>query len=229
MSLKREDLESGLFRRLWQQCADGPRPLSDEELDASLASALAGTCADEDVWVFAYGSLLWNPLFHFEERRPATIRGFHRSFCLWSKMGRGTPDKPGLVLGLDRGGSCCGLAYRLPAGKAAAELKVLWQREMVVGSYEPRWLRVEAAPCEVSHGCAEELRALTFVVRPEHPFYAGRLPLETVAGALASANGHIGSSADYLFHTVDALAAHGLRDGYLDRLSERVARERGES
>jgi cation transport protein ChaC len=180
----------------------------------------------EDVWVFGYGSLLWNPLFHYEERRPATIRGFHRRFCLWSKMGRGTPENPGLVLGLDRGGSCCGLAYRLPAGKAAAELRLLWRREMVVGSYEPRWLRVEAAPSAVSHGCSEELRALTFVVRRDHPFYAGRLPFDTVACALASANGHIGSSADYLFHTVEALAAHGLRDGYLDRLSARVLRER---
>ena len=224
MTLKREDLENGLFRRLWQQLESGPRPLTDEEQAASLAATLAGVPEGEDVWVFAYGSLLWNPLFHYDERRPATVRGYHRRFCLWSKMGRGTPDNPGLVLGLDRGGSCCGLAYRLPAGKAAEELRLLWRREMVVGSYDPRWLSVEAAPCTRSHGCAEELRALTFVVRREHPFYAGRLPLDAVADALATANGHIGSSADYLFHTVEALAAHGLRDGYLDRLKARVAR-----
>ena len=172
--------------------------------------------------MFGYGSLIWNPLFHYEERRRATLRGFHRRFCLWSIMGRGSPDRPGLVLGLDNGGACCGLAYRLPAGKAVEELKLLWRREMVVGSYAPRWARVETAPGEGDRRCVEELRALTFVVNHAHPNYAGRLASDVVAQALASARGHLGSSADYLFHTVDALAAHGLRDLHLEELRDRV-------
>jgi cation transport protein ChaC len=222
MSLTREDLENGRMRRLWSECENGPRPLSDAELDASIGCVLAGACPSADIWVFAYGSLIWNPLFHYEERRRATLRGFHRRFCLWSIMGRGSPERPGLVLGLDRGGACCGLAYRLPAGKAVDELKLLWRREMVVGSYVPRWARVETAQGDGGRGCVEELRALAFVVNHDHPNYAGRLAFDAVAHALASAKGHLGSSADYLFHTVDALAAHGLRDAHLERLSDRV-------
>lgn len=222
MSLTREDLEAGRMRRLWSECATGPRPLSDEELETSIAQVLAGSSPGADVWVFAYGSLIWNPLFHYAERRRATLRGFHRRFCLWSTMGRGSPERPGLVLGLDRGGGCCGLAYRLPARNALAELKLLWRREMVVGSYVPRWARVETAPGSGGRRCVEELRALAFVVNHEHPNYAGRLPFDEVARALAGARGHLGSSADYLFHTVDALDAHGLKDAHLERLRDRV-------
>jgi cation transport protein ChaC len=225
MSLTREDLENGRMRRLWSECANGPRPLSDDELDASIGCVLAGASAGADIWVFAYGSLIWNPLFHYDERRPATLRGFHRRFCLWSVMGRGSPERPGLVLGLDRGGACCGLAYRLPAGKAANELRLLWRREMVVGSYVPRWARVETAPGDGDRRCVEELRALVFMVNHDHPNYAGRLAFDAVAHALASAQGHLGSSAEYLFHTVDALATHGLRDAYLERLRDRVRKQ----
>jgi cation transport protein ChaC len=226
MSLTREDLENGRMRRLWSECESGPRPLSDEELNASIEGVLSGACPGADIWVFAYGSLIWNPLFHYDERRPATLRGFHRRFCLWSVMGRGSPEQPGLVLGLDRGGACCGLVYRLPAGKAANELRLLWRREMVVGSYVPRWARIETASGDGGGRCVEELRALVFMVNHGHPNYAGRLAFDAVAHALASARGHLGSSADYLFHTVDALAAHGLRDAYLERLCERVRSRR---
>lgn len=222
MSLTREDLVNGRMRRLWSACPTGPRVLSDEELEASVAAALASARPGADLWVFAYGSLIWNPLFHYAERRRAILRGFHRRFCLWSTMGRGSPEHPGLVLGLDKGGACRGLAYRLRADQAPAELKLLWRREMVVGSYLPRWTRVETAPGADASKCAEELRALAFVVNHEHPNYTGRLALDAVAQALAGARGHLGSSADYLFHTVDALAAHGLRDGYLERVRDRV-------
>jgi cation transport protein ChaC len=225
MALTREDLESGLPRRLWDECGGGLRPFTDEELGSSLACMLAGAGAGDNVWVFGYGSLMWNPLFHYAERRPATLRGFHRSFCLRSIVGRGSPERPGLMLALDNGGSCRGLAFRLAADTAAQELQLLWRREMVVGSYIPRWARVEADPCTGSHGCAEELRALVFVVNHDHPNYLGRLPFEQVATTLATASGRIGSGADYLFRTVDTLAAHGLRDGYVERLRSRVERD----
>lgn len=225
MSLTREDLENGRMRRLLAESGHAPRMLTEEELDASIRCVLSGARHGEDLWVFGYGSLIWNPLLAHEEHRPATLRGFHRQFCLWSTIGRGTPECPGLVLGLDLGGTCDGLAFRLPAAQAAAELRLLWRREMVSGSYSPRWVRIDAAPCEASHGCKEELRALVFVVNREHPNYAGRLPADQVVRALADASGHIGSSAEYLHNTVAALAAHGLRDAYLERLAERLARE----
>jgi cation transport protein ChaC len=225
MSLTREDLENGRMRHLLEKSGHAPRVLTEAELDASIRCTLDGVRPGEDVWVFGYGSLIWNPLLAHEERRPATLRGFHRRFCLWSTVGRGTRETPGLVLGLDLGGTCHGLAYRLPAVRAADELRLLWRREMVSGSYSPRWVRVDAAPCEASHGCKEELRALAFVVDRGHPNYAGRLPADVVARALAAACGHIGSSAEYLHNTVAALAAHGLRDAYLERLADRLDRE----
>jgi cation transport protein ChaC len=129
------------------------------------------------------------------------------------------------MLALDKGGSCRGLAYRLAADAAAQELRLLWRREMVVGSYIPRWTRVEADACPDSQGCAEELRTLVFVVNHDNPNYLGRLPFDQVATTLATASGRIGSGADYLFRTMEALAAHGLRDGYVERLRERVARD----
>ena len=107
------------MRAIYMATVDPSRALSDEALAASLAQALAQRPANADWWVFAYGSLLWNPLFPFEDAHPALLRGFHRRFCLWSLGSRGTVDRPGLVLGLDRGGSCRGVVYRLPARRAA--------------------------------------------------------------------------------------------------------------
>jgi cation transport protein ChaC len=220
MSLTREDLENGLMRRLFSECQGSIRCLSDEELDASIRCTLGGHAPGEDVWVFGYGSLIWNPLFHHLERRTATLRGYHRRFCLWSVMGRGTPDNPGLVLGLDRGGVCRGVAYRIGAAHAAEELRLLWRREMVVGSYCPRWLKVET-PQRGAHG-PTEVRALAFVVNREHANYAGRLSDECVARSLATARGHIGASAEYLARTFEGLAAHGIHDRHLAGLMNRV-------
>jgi cation transport protein ChaC len=227
MSLTRDDLKNDRLRRLWTECGALPRPLSDAELEASIGWALSGAGEGQDVWVFGYGSLMWNPLFHYSEQRPATLRGFHRRFCLWSITSRGTRERPGLVLGLDRGGSCQGVAYRLPADQAPHELKLLWNREMVLGSYEPRWARVEAAPSREGPGGVQGLRALVFTVNREHPNYAGKLPLDAVVAALAAASGHLGSSAEYLFRAVDALAAHGLRDSHLETLRRRVEQAAG--
>jgi len=207
MSITREDLENDRLRKLFAERGAGPRTLSDEEREASIADVLAEHTHGEDVWVFGYGSLVWNPLFHYVECRVATLRGYHRRFCLWSVVGRGTPDQPGLVLGLDRGGCCRGVAFRLAAATAPRELRLLWCREMVTGAYAPRWLR--------AHHDAGEFQALAFVVNRTHEGYAGRLPFDTVVRTIAAASGLIGSSADYLRHTCEGLARHGIRDDHL--------------
>jgi cation transport protein ChaC len=150
--------------------------------------------------------------------RVATVRGWHRRFCLWSLASRGTPDVPGLVLGLEPGGSCRGVALRLPAPLALDELHLLWRREMVVGSYRPIWAQVDAG--------GRPLTALTFVVRRDHPQYAGKQPVDCEAEVLARATGAFGSSLDYLERTRVALVAHGIVDSYLERLSAGVARLR---
>ncbi len=139
------------MRALYIEAAGDPRwALTDEQLSDSLTAMLKARPKGAGWWVFAYGSLLWNPLFPFAEARPAILRGLHRRFCLRSLASRGTPDQPGLVLGLDRGGACTGVAYRLPAPVAMDELHLLWRREMVVGAYRPRWVRVRSGEREIS-------------------------------------------------------------------------------
>jgi cation transport protein ChaC len=220
MTLSRRDLEEGRMRAIYMATVDPHRALSDEALAASLAATLAKKPAGSGWWVFAYGSLLWNPLFPFADAKPALLSGLHRQFCLWSLGTRGTIKVPGLVLGLDRGGSCRGVAYRLPAHCARAELALLWRREMVVGSYKPRWLQVKLNPA------GHSLTALAFVVDRAHPQYAGRLAVERQAKVLASAQGVFGSSADYLERARVALVTHGIVDPYLERLAVAVARLR---
>ena len=222
MTLSRRDLEEGRMRAIYMAAVDSHRALSDEALAESLAATLAEKPAGAGWWVFAYGSLLWNPLFPFDDAKPAVVRGLHRHFCLWSLGSRGTVKAPGLVLGLDRGGSCRGVAYRLPARCARTELALLWRREMVVGSYKPRWLQVRSL-----QPAGQTLTALAFVVDRSHPQYAGRLAMARQAKVLATAEGVFGSSADYLERARIALVTHGVVDPYLEKLAAAVARVRG--
>lgn len=167
-----------------------------------------------DLWVFGYGSLMWRPGFEFIERVPARLIGEHRALCVYSFVHRGTPEKPGLVLGLDRGGACRGVAFRLPSALALDELHLLWRREMVVGSYRPVWVRVRAGE--------RALTALAFAVRRDHPQYAA-LSMDEQADTIAHACGAFGSSCEYLTKTRSALAEHGIVDAYLERLAVAVA------
>jgi cation transport protein ChaC len=214
-TLCRRDLEEGRMREIYLALGDEKRALTDEQLSASLVATLSKKPKGAGWWIFAYGSLLWNPLFPVAQMRPATLRGLHRRFCLWSVASRGTRDCPGLVLGLDRGGTCRGVVLRLPPMLAIDELHLLWRREMSAASYHPRWVKVDAG--------GREIVALTFVVRRDHQQYAGRLSLAEEATALASACGAFGSSLDYLERTRVALVAHGIIDPYLERLAAQCA------
>jgi glutathione-specific gamma-glutamylcyclotransferase len=210
MTLSRRYLEAGGMRELYMSAVDADRALTDEQLSASLTATLAERPKGAGWWVFGYGSLLWNPLFPIAEARAATVHGLHRAFCLQSLASRGTPEKPGLVLALEPGGACQGVAYRLPPPLALDELALLWRREMVVGAYRPRWVRLRSAD--------RSLVALTFVVRRDHVQYA-RLAHAEQAAIIAEACGAFGSSCDYLMRTRAALASHGIIDRYLERLA----------
>ena len=215
-TLCRDDLESGRMRELYQEAIGGKgHALDDEQLSESLTSTLAAKPKGAGWWVFAYGSLLWNPLFPFAEARPAMLHGLHRRFCLYSMASRGTREAPGLVLALDRGGACAGVVYRLPAPVAMDELHLLWRREMVVGSYHPKWVGVQSGD--------RQLVALAFTVKHDHPQYAGKPPIEDQARVIANATGAFGSSLDYLERTRVALVTHGIVDPYLEALAARVA------
>jgi len=214
-TLCRQDLEEGRMREIYLSLGDDRRALTDEQLSASLVATLAKKPKGAGWWIFAYGSLLWNPLFPVAEMRPAMLRGLHRRFCLWSVASRGTPAQPGLVLGLERGGQCRGVVLRLPAPLALDELHLLWRREMVLGAYRPRWVKVDAD--------GRAIHALTFVVRRDHPQYAGRLDPAVEVEVISCARGAFGASADYLERTRVALISHGIADPYLEALAMRVA------
>jgi cation transport protein ChaC len=169
---------------------------------------------NSDVWIFGYGSLMWNPGFAYCEAAPALLRGYHRRFCVYSHSYRGTPERPGLVLGLDRGGACRGIAFRVPAVDVEAALSYLWEREMRDRSY-----RMVALPVATPAGVVE---ARAFVVDPAHPHYAGRLPLEETARLILQGVGGRGPCRQYLDNTVHQLEALGVIDGPLHRLAAKV-------
>lgn len=176
--------------------------------------------ADEDLWVFGYGSLMWRPGFEFAEVRPALLRGWHRSFCLYSLHYRGTPAKPGLVLGLDHGGSCRGLAFRVPADQATLAIEYLNERELVGYAYIAKTL-----PVTLDDG--REVPSYTFIADRGHRQYAGRLPLETAAAIIMDAQGCAGLNRDYLINTVRKLETDGFMDKSLHALLVEVERQTG--
>ena len=206
----------------WPEPDPGPEEgyadLTDEEYGAA-AAALLQRKPPGPLWIFAYGSLLWKPAFIAVEHRRATAFGWHRAFCLELTRWRGSPQQPGLMMGLLRGGSCRGVVYRLPDAHHIGQVARLLRRE--VGGEDElrtvRWISVETA--------AGKLSALTFWADPTGFDYSVRLPLERVAQMLARACGHIGSGADYLYRTASALESFCIRDRNLWRLQRLVAAE----
>ena len=196
-----------------------PIVLSDAELAASLDGILAAWDGRQDVWLFGYGSLIWNPAFRFVERRPALLTGWHRRFCLWMQLGRATPERPGLMLALDEGQACHGVAYRIAAAEVREELRLVWIREMIGGGYLARWVTVDTA--------GGPQPAITFTVNPDHPRYARTVDEAHAAECIAHAVGQLGTCSDYLFRTVDMLDELGLEDGELQRLAARVRAVKG--
>ena len=192
-------------------------PLSDEQRAETLARILAGVERGHDAWIFGYGSLMWNPMVHHREQRDGMLYGYHRRYCFWSRSGRSSPQTPGLGLGLDRGGSCRGMAFCIPAREVEDEMELLWRREMISGIYFPRWVNIHTAQGLV--------RAVTFVVDRSHLRYIGRLPPQKVARHIARAEGWRGSARTYLENTVAKLAEHGFKDPYLSRLHSLVLAE----
>jgi glutathione-specific gamma-glutamylcyclotransferase len=171
----------------------------------------------EDLWVFAYGSLMWRPGFDFLERRTARLVGAHRALCVYSFVHRGTPERPGLVLGLDRGGNCRGIAYRVAAAKRSATIGYLRAREQVTKVYREaeRAVWLDDDPQQTVH-------ALCYVVDRGHRQYAGRLPLARQLHFVRQGHGRSGACRDYVLAAVKELQSHGYRDDDLRRLAERL-------
>lgn len=190
------------------------RHMSDVERARHIAQIVQRAPRCDRIWVFGYGSLIWNPAFHFSERRTARIFGYHRQYCLWSHAGRGSPQRPGLMLGLESGGSCHGVAYRIAPELVASELDVLWRREMNSYAYRAQWVSAHTA------GGIEH--AIAFVVNRAHERYIGDLDGATMVRYLANGAGPLGSCCEYLFDTVHHLRELGLRDPHLEALEAQV-------
>lgn len=189
---------------------------SDHEL--AVREALRGAPASGEVWIFAYGSLIWKPACDILERRVGTIRGWHRSFCLgWDRRYRGNPEQPGLMMALDRGGQCKGVVQRLPPDAVEENLGKLFRREMPLtpSPFPPRWINVATDGGPV--------RAIAFIVDRNGRAYIGGLSTEETADALAVAVGPWGSMAEYLHSTISHLDALGIHDSYLWHMQELVA------
>lgn len=169
---------------------------------------------ESGLWIFAYGSLMWNPGFSPVAAVPACLSGFHRAFCVYSVLYRGSPERPGLVLGLDKGGLCHGMAFQVGADGARATLGYLRRREQVTGVYNERLCRVA-----LSDGTGRHVQALTFVVERRHPGYAGPLSLVCQAKLIRPARGVAGTNVAYALSTISHLAEMGMREASLDRLA----------
>lgn len=216
-ALTREMLASGATQAMVARDAPSIRLMTETERHASLEKVMS-VRPEGDVWVFAYGSLLWNPVIHHLERRVAWLDGWHRSFCLSVQAGRGSPQLPGLVLGLEAGGFCGGLALRLDDSNLMEELHLLWRREMLSGAYIPQWVEV----------CGGDGRAfgnaIAFTINLASPLYAGQISETTVVDRLANAAGALGSSAEYLQRTCEALRGNDILDNEMERLLSLVRR-----
>jgi len=170
-----------------------------------------------DLWVFAYGSLMWRPGFEFRERRNARLVGAHRALCVYSFVHRGTPERPGLVLGLDRGGTCRGIAYRVAASKRQQTIEYLRAREQVTMVYREtrRMVWLDGDP-------KQRVRAVCFVVDRGHQQYAGRLTVTQQLHHVRQGRGRSGANRDYVIETVKSLEELGYREGDLHLLAERL-------
>ena len=216
-ALTRELLLDGRLADMIARASPEVRVLTEAERRASLHAALtARPERGSGIWLFAYGSLIWNPTIRITSQRPARVHGWHRAFCLTARAGRGTPENPGLLLGLRPGGDCPGAVLRVPEEGLEHELDVLWRREMVTGSYTPRWL-----PATDADGAALP-PALAFTIEDTSHGYAGDLPEDEVVERLATAGGELGTCAEYLFRTTEGLHRMGIRDPALERIAALV-------
>ncbi len=218
--LSREALASGeLSPHLQAAHAAGLiRLLPDDEREANRRATLAGHPAGEDLHVFGFGSLMWNPACDVAESVPALVRGWSRRFNLWLHLGRGTAKFPGLSLGLEPGGSCRGLALRIEAAKIESETRLIWRREMLAGAYIPIWVGADLG--------GRTAPAISFAINPDYFRYARRVPFDVQARHIGRAEGPLGPCIEYLERTVETLERVGRRRGPMHDLLKAAREER---
>lgn len=195
---------------------------SAEQRAASLAATLACRPDEGPVWIFGYGSLMWNPALEFTESCTGTLVGWHRAFCLRLTAGRGTAHQPGRMLALKEGGRTTGVAYRLPEETLEQELTLLWKREMITGCYLPTW-------CQLDLDDGRTVNAIVFIMDPRHPEYESDTRAKVIAPLIAAASGPLGTNAQYLFSLEQELIKLGMQDDGLNDLLVSVKKLQAEN
>jgi len=212
--LNRTTISSGRYLEHFKDLPEHIR-WKPEQIERSMRETLEVRPATGELWLFGYGSLIWNPVCRFEACRRATLQGWHRSFCLRIVAGRASALMPGRMLSLEPGGLTQGVAFRLPIAALAEELRLVWIREMLTGAYVPTWSTVTLD--DGGHATA-----LAFVGRQGHPLYEHDASVLSVAPFVAAASGPLGTNAEYLFRLKAALTEWRVSDDYIDALADAV-------
>ena len=219
--ITRESILNGTIRRLVEQSGDDGRLMTDQERKQIVENMIETAPSLNSMWVFGYGSLIWNPALYFTEKTRGTVHGYHRRFCLWSTIGRGSPSRPGLMLGLERGGSCKGIFYKIDRREIRTELDIVFRRELITAAYRPTWVSARILG-------KSPFKAIAFVINRDHNRYAGMLDDETVIQTIADAKGTLGSCSDYLYETVLQLENLGMPDRHLASIARHVRQKEHE-
>lgn len=212
--LNRESLANGNYLQSFKD-TPGVDWWSREQIIASMQATLAKRPDGEAVWLFAYGSLIWNPQCHFAESVPAHLKGWRRSFCMRLMAGRGSPEQPGRMLSLAPGGETKGLALRFAEENLEQELLMVWLREMVSGSYYPDWAELALAD-------GRKVQAIIFRAHPQSQLHENDDSIETIYPLISRAKGILGSNREYVINLNNALEEHGFEDDYVDKLVKRL-------
>lgn len=214
--LTREIIESGAWSEAFRRDS-GDVLWTSTQIEDSLSATLAQRLDGEPVWLFAYGSLMWNPLIDFAERVPVTLDGWRRRFCIHLMGGRASATEPGRMLSLEAGGVTHGLGFRIADDRVWQALRTVWAREMIAGVYRPIWTEIRSTE-------GRRLRAIAFVAQSVHPWHETDSSVETVAPLIARAVGPLGTNAEYVMLLRDALRDWKTSDEYVTQLAEAIER-----
>ena len=213
IKLNRQNIKDDKLREIARKYGFGDKLLDDKTLLNSRRKLIPDNFKD-DVWLFGYGSLIWNPVVKPIEKRNVQIFGYRRKYCLKSEMGRGSKEYPGLVLGLNSGGSTLGQAIKINTTSAPLELDLIWRREMITGAYIPKILK--------GYTVKGEINMIAFVINKSHENYLCSISEAKTALMISNAQGYLGTACEYLNKTCESLKNLGLRDSYLERLQKRI-------
>jgi cation transport protein ChaC len=217
--ISRESLLDGsamaTMRKIMSAVAPEVKVYTDEEMLEAQEAMLKQRPNRTGTWVFGYGSLLWNPAFNYTERVHGTVQGWSRLLNLWMEGGRGSKENPGLMLGLEKGGSVQGVVMCLPPGEEDLELSLVWRREAATDAYTPQWVQVTTNQGQV-------VDAITFVSNTKHPWYAGVIEEEKIARLARKAEGTLGTNVEYIDNTVQSLQTLNIHDDHMERVQQLI-------